>query len=54
MSQPGPTTVTQPAPHAIPTDAVSPSPSILVLGGTGLMGREVLGALRRRGARAFT
>ena len=49
MSQPDPTTVTTPAPSTDLTDAVSPSPSILVLGGTGLMGREVLGALRRRG-----
>ena len=30
-------------------DAVPAHPTILVLGGTGLMGREVLGALRRRG-----
>jgi uncharacterized protein YbjT (DUF2867 family) len=52
VSQPDPTTVTTPAPSSSLTDAASPSPSILVLGGTGLMGREVLGALRRRGAHA--
>ena len=58
MSQPDPTTLTHPgAPTAAATaptatDAVPPAPSILVLGGTGLMGREVLAALRRRGARA--
>jgi uncharacterized protein YbjT (DUF2867 family) len=32
--------------------AATAAPSILVLGGTGLMGREVLAALRRRGATA--
>ncbi|WP_345201106.1 SDR family oxidoreductase [Fodinibacter luteus] len=52
MSQPDPTTVTRPTPSTTPADAGSSAPSILVLGGTGLMGREVLGALRRRGARA--
>ena len=52
MSQPDPTTVTRPTTSTTPADAVSSPPSILVLGGTGLMGREVLGALRRRGARA--
>ncbi len=40
-------------PDAVPLttrpDAVPAHPSILVLGGTGLMGREVLAALRRRG-----
>jgi uncharacterized protein YbjT (DUF2867 family) len=49
VSHPDPTAVTSPAATRNPTDAVSPPPSILVLGGTGLMGREVLGALRRRG-----
>ena len=39
----------EPAPAATGAGA---SPRILVLGGTGLMGREVLGALRRRGATA--
>jgi uncharacterized protein YbjT (DUF2867 family) len=43
-------------PDAVPgpsgPGAGSTTPSILVLGGTGLMGREVLGALRRRGAPA--
>lgn len=34
------------------TPSGSTTPSILVLGGTGLMGREVLAALRRRGAGA--
>jgi uncharacterized protein YbjT (DUF2867 family) len=38
-----------PAAPTSAADAVPPTPSILVLGGTGLMGREVLGALRRRG-----
>jgi len=38
-----------PAAPTSATDAVPAPPSILVLGGTGLMGREVLGALRRRG-----
>ena len=52
MSQPDPTTVAHPTTSTPPADAVSSPPSILVLGGTGLMGREVLGALRRRGARA--
>ncbi|MFL6167411.1 MAG: SDR family oxidoreductase [Ornithinibacter sp.] len=43
-----------PRPSSTPatTDAVPAHPSILVLGGTGLMGREVLRALRRRGAPA--
>ena len=51
MSQPAPDHRHHrpPRPTPAPPDAVSPSPSILVLGGTGLMGREVLGALRRRG-----
>lgn len=46
-----------PAPDAVSAPDVVPvpftgrsAPSILVLGGTGLMGREVLRALRRRGA----
>ena len=48
-------TTTAPDPTAEPAPAatgVGASPRILVLGGTGLMGREVLGALRRRGATA--
>src|SRR3954452_3921762 len=44
MSRP----TTTPATRSTAT-ADAPAPSILVLGGTGLMGREVLGALRRRG-----
>jgi uncharacterized protein YbjT (DUF2867 family) len=47
--------VSRPTDH--PSDRRTPSvtvpaPTILVLGGTGLMGREVLGALRRRGVPA--
>ena len=45
-------TTTAPDPTAEPAPAAAASPRILVLGGTGLMGREVLGALRRRGATA--
>ena len=48
-------TTTAPDPTAEPAQAATgagASPRILVLGGTGLMGREVLGALRRRGATA--
>ncbi|HET7820874.1 MAG TPA: NmrA family NAD(P)-binding protein [Ornithinibacter sp.] len=48
MSHADPTT-TRPTTSTTPANDASPSPSILVLGGTGLMGREVLGALRRRG-----
>ncbi len=46
-----PRSSTTPIPSTDPavSDAVPPHPSILVLGGTGMMGREVLGALRRRG-----
>ena len=45
-----PSTPVHPTPASSTTsDAVPAPPSILVLGGTGLMGREVLGALRRRG-----
>jgi uncharacterized protein YbjT (DUF2867 family) len=57
MSRPTPTASTSPSTDAVPTaeaaateaTAASAPPSILVLGGTGLMGREVLAALRRRG-----
>jgi uncharacterized protein YbjT (DUF2867 family) len=48
-------TTTAPDPTAEPAQAATgdgASARILVLGGTGLMGREVLGALRRRGATA--
>ncbi len=48
-------TTTAPDPTAEPAQAptgAGASPRILVLGGTGLMGREVLGALRRRGVTA--
>jgi uncharacterized protein YbjT (DUF2867 family) len=46
-----PDRTTDPRPAGTPTtsDAAPAHPTILVLGGTGLMGREVLGALRRRG-----
>ena len=51
MSQPDPSTPVRPTPaNSTTPDAVPAPPSILVLGGTGLIGREVLGALRRRGA----
>ena len=46
MSRPTTTTATT---DAVPAADAPAPPSILVLGGTGLMGREVLGALRRRG-----
>ena len=49
MSTSRPHPVSNPAAPATPAGAVPAPPSILVLGGTGLMGREVLGALRRRG-----
>ena len=49
MSTSHPHPGSHPAAPTSATDAVPAPPSILVLGGTGLMGREVLGALRRRG-----
>jgi len=63
VSHPDPNTVVRPPASerpVIPADAGSTTrsdaapvhPTILVLGGTGLMGREVLAALRRRGATA--
>ncbi|HSO66076.1 MAG TPA: NAD(P)H-binding protein, partial [Ornithinibacter sp.] len=52
MSQPDPRTVSGTATSASAADAVNAPPSILVLGGTGQIGREVLGALRRRGVAA--
>ena len=48
----GPTTTGPTAEAAPAADDAGTSPRILVLGGTGLMGREVLAALRRRGATA--
>ena len=54
MSQPHPPPLSTRPPRTMPPPTAPPAagadpPSILVLGGTGLMGREVLGALRRRG-----
>jgi uncharacterized protein YbjT (DUF2867 family) len=52
VSQPDPHTDSRSTAPAAEVDATGATPSVLVLGGTGLMGREVLAALRRRGVTA--